>query len=130
MRKQLSKKAVASGMECCVLAWRRQATRHCPRLGLNRLPAQARQPSLARNRFVSGAVIADHAPADAQCLCGGAQRQVIALHPAIEHLMADLTGLLLGPGIDVVCAKLLVKPLDTVAPLAPGRCVLVYARAQ
>ncbi len=107
-----------SGVQRCVLACSGQATRHRPGLRLDRLPAQTRQPGLTGDGFVGGTVVADHAPADAQRLGRATQGQAVAGHPVVEHLVADLTGLFLGPGVHVVRAELLVDPLDAVAPLA------------
>lgn len=106
------------GVQRRVLTCGRQAMRHRPGLRLDRLPAQARQPGLTGNGLVGCAIVTNHAPADTQRLGRSTQGQAIAGHPAVEHLVADLVGLFLGPGVDVIRAEFLVNPLDAVAPLA------------
>ena len=38
------------------------------------------------------------------------------MHPAIEHLVADFSGLFFAPSVNIVSAKLGIKPFDRLAP--------------
>jgi len=63
------------------------------------------------------AVITHHATTDAQGIGSRVQRQPIAMHPGVKHLVAHLSRLFLGPGIDVVCTQLGIKPFNAMVPL-------------
>ena len=101
-----------------VFAGRRQAARQYAFCRACGFPAQAGQPDGARDGLVRRAVITDHAPADAQRLGCFAQGQLVAVHPLAKHLVTYKACLLNGPGVDVVCAKFFVDPLNAVPSVA------------
>ena len=129
----LDKLIQPSPMPRCILASSRQGTGKCSVLRASGFPPQAGQPYGTWDGFVRGAVVADHAPTDPQCLGSRGEREIIAVHPLTEHLVADFAGLLLGPGVDVVRAEFRVDSLDAVSPLAevnPGEYRWIQDRSQ